>query len=103
MLVVITSVDPDGTAVVHVVIDRPFPEKDFASKLAGGLLTAARNSVILVSARKSWEEQNRYKEFDARFTRDGALLVAVEILLSLSSPATNTPPQSAAALSPKAL
>jgi hypothetical protein len=76
--IAVTSVDPDGTAVVHVVIDRPFPEKDFASKLPGGPLTAARNSVILASARKSWEEQNRYKEFDARFTRDGALLVAVD-------------------------
>lgn len=36
------------------------------------------NSVKLASARKSWEEQNRYKEFDARFTRDGPLLVAVD-------------------------
>jgi len=74
----VTSVDPGGTAVVHVVIDRPFPEKAFASKLPGGPLAAARNAVILASARKSWEEQNRYKEFDARFTREGALLVAVD-------------------------
>ena len=76
--VAVTSVDPDGTAVVHVVVDRPFPEKDFASKLSGGPLAAARNRVILASARKSYEEQNRYKEFDARFTRDGALLFAVD-------------------------
>ena len=76
--IAVTSVDPYGTAIVHVVIDRPFSEKDFASKLPGGLLTAARNSVILASARKSWEELNRYKEFDARFTRDGAMLVAVD-------------------------
>jgi hypothetical protein len=74
----ITSVDPDGTALVHVVIVRPFPEKEIASKMTGGPLAAARNSVILASARKSWDEQNRYKEFDARFTRDGALLVAVD-------------------------
>jgi hypothetical protein len=45
--IAVTSVDPDGTAVVHVVIDRPFPEKDFASRLPGGLLAAPRNSVIL--------------------------------------------------------
>lgn len=74
----ITSVDPDATALVHVVIDRPFPEKEFASKMTGGPLAAARNGVILASARKSYQEQNRYKEFDARFTRDGALVVAVD-------------------------
>ena len=67
-----------AVGVVHVVIDRPFPEKEMASKLPGGPLAAPRNSVILASARKSWEEQNRYKEFDSRFTRDGALLVAVD-------------------------
>ena len=75
---VVTSVDPDGTAHVHVVITRPFPEKEIAAKLPGGLLAAGRDSVILASARKSWEEQSRYKEFDATFTRDGALLVAVD-------------------------
>ncbi len=74
----IISVDSGGTALVHVVIDRPFPEKEFASKMTGGPLAAARNSVILASARRSWEEQNRYKEFDARFTRDGALRVPVD-------------------------
>ena len=74
----VTSVDSDGNALVHVVIDRTFPEKEFASKMTGGPLAAPRNSVILASARKSWEEQNRYKEFDAKFTRDGALLVAVD-------------------------
>jgi hypothetical protein len=76
--IAVIRVDPDGSAVVHVVDDRPFPEKDFASKLPGGPLSAARNSVILTSARKSYEEQNRYKEFDARFTREGALLIAVD-------------------------
>jgi hypothetical protein len=74
----VTSVDPDGNARVHVIIDRPFPEKEMASKMTGGPLATPRNSLILASARKSWEEQNRYKEFDARFTRDGALLVAVD-------------------------
>jgi hypothetical protein len=75
---VVTSVAPDGTALVHVVITRPFPEKEFAAKLPGGLLAARRNSVILASARKSWEEQSRYKEFDATLDRDGALLIAVD-------------------------
>jgi hypothetical protein len=74
----INSVDPDGSALVHVVVDRPFPEKEIAAKMPGGPLAAARNSVILASARKGWEEQNRYKEFDARLTPDGALLVAVD-------------------------
>jgi hypothetical protein len=74
----VTSLEPDGTAFVHVVVDRPFPEKEMASKLPGGPLAAARNGVILASARQSWQEQSRYKEFDARFTRDGALLVAVD-------------------------
>jgi hypothetical protein len=74
----VTSVAADGTGLVHVVVDRPFPEKDVASKMQGGPLAAPRNSVILASARKGWEEQNRYKEFDGRFTRDGALLVAVD-------------------------
>jgi hypothetical protein len=74
----VTSVEPDGTALIHVVIDRPFPEKDMLSKMPGGPLAAPRNSVILASARKGWDEQNRYKEFDGRFTRDGALLVAVD-------------------------
>jgi hypothetical protein len=76
--IAITGLEPDGTALVHVVIDRPFPEKDFAAKQTGGPLAAGRNSVILASARKSWDEQNRYKEFEARFTRDGALLVAMD-------------------------
>jgi hypothetical protein len=74
----VTAVEPDGTALVHGVIDRPFPEKEIASKLTGAPLAAARNSVILASARQRWEEQNRYKEFDGRVTRDGALLVAVD-------------------------
>jgi hypothetical protein len=76
--IAVTGVDPNGNALVHVVIDRPFPEKEIASKMTGGPLAAVRNGVILASARKSWEEQNRYKEFDAKFTRDGALLVAVD-------------------------
>ena len=76
--IAVTGVDPSGNALVHVVIDRPFPEKEIASKMTGGPLAAVRNGVILASARKSWEEQNRYKEFDAKFTRDGALLVAVD-------------------------
>jgi hypothetical protein len=76
--IAVTGVDPGGNALVHVVIDRPFPEKEIASKMTGGPLAAGRNCVILASARKSWEEQNRYKEFDARFTRDGALLVEVD-------------------------
>lgn len=84
----VTSVDPDGTALVHVVIDTPFPEKEIASKMPGGPLGAARNSVILSSTRKSWEESNRYKEFDARFTRDGALLGAVD-----NSPQSDTIPK----------
>jgi hypothetical protein len=73
-----TGLDPSGTALVHVVIDRPFPDKDMAAKMPGGPLAAGRNSVIMASARKEWEQQNQYKEFDARFTRDGALLVAVD-------------------------
>lgn len=76
--IAVTGVDPGGNALVHVVIDRPFPEKEIASKMTGGPLAAVRNGVILASARKSWEEQNRYKEFDAKFTRDGALLLAVD-------------------------
>jgi hypothetical protein len=84
----ITRIDPDGTALVHVVVDRPFPEKEVASKMTGGPLAAARNSVILAAARKSWEEQNRYKECNARFTRDGALLVAVD-----NSPPSDTLPK----------
>lgn len=74
----ITGIDPSGVALVHVVIDSPFPEKDIASKLTGGPLAAARNHAILAAGRKGWEDQNRYKEFDARFTRDGALLMAVD-------------------------
>jgi hypothetical protein len=74
----VISLDPDGTAQVHVTIDRHFPEKEIAAKMPGGLLAGPRNAAIMSSARKSWEEQNRYKEFDARFTRDGALLVAVD-------------------------
>ncbi len=73
----VTSMEPDGTALVHVVVDRLFPEKEMASKLPGGPLAAARNGVILASARQSFQEQNRYKEFDARLTGDGALLVAI--------------------------
>lgn len=74
----VTNMEPDGTALVHVVVDRPFPEKEMASKLPGGPLAARRNGVILASARQSFQEQNRYKEFDARLTRDGALLVAID-------------------------
>jgi hypothetical protein len=76
--IVVTSLEPDGTALVHVAIDRPYPEKDIASRLGGGPLAAARNGVILASSRKEWEEQNRYKQFDARFTRDGALIFVVD-------------------------
>jgi hypothetical protein len=74
----VTGVDPGGTALVHVVIDRPFPEKDIAAKMPGGLLAGPRNSAIMAASRKEWEQQNHYKEFDARFTREGALLVAVD-------------------------
>jgi hypothetical protein len=76
--VTVTSLDSDGTALVHVAIDSPFPEKEIASRMPGGPLAAARNSVILTSARKAYEAQNRYMAFDARLTRDGVLLVAVD-------------------------
>jgi len=91
--VTITSLDPDGTALTHVVIDRPFPEKEIASKLGGGPLAAARNNVILSSSRKTWEEQNRYKEFDARLTPEGALLAAID----------NTPQHTTEGMSPAQL
>jgi hypothetical protein len=85
----VTGLDPSGTALVHVVIDRPFPEKDMAAKMSGGPLAGPRNSVIMASARKEWVEQNHYKEFDARLTRDGALLVAVD-----NSPQSDNSPKS---------
>jgi hypothetical protein len=85
----VTSVEPAGTALVHVVIDHPFPEKEIAAKLPGGPLAAARNHTILESSRKEWADQNRYKEFDARLTRDGALLMAVD-----NSPQSDDTPKS---------
>ncbi len=86
----VTSVDPDGTALVHVSVDSVFPEKEIAAKLPGGPLAAARNSTIMASSRKEWEQQNQYKQFDARFTRDGALLVAVD-----NSPQSDNQPKAA--------
>ena len=86
--IAITGLEPDGAALVHVAIDRAFPEKEIAAKMPGGPLAARRNSVILASARKEWEQQNHYKEFNARLTRDGALLVAVD-----NSPQSNDPPK----------
>jgi hypothetical protein len=63
----ITGSDTDGAALVHVKIDIPLPEDQFHLPAAA-----------MASARKDWEDQNRYKEFDARVNRDGALIVAVD-------------------------
>lgn len=63
----ITGLEEDGTALVHVKIDTP----DLGGiHMPGiGMAAAARNGI---------EDQYRYQEFDARLTRDGALLVAVD-------------------------
>jgi hypothetical protein len=62
----VLSVDPDGNAQVHVTLLNPFPEG-----------VPGRAQFVAV-AKAEWEASNRYKEFDARFTRDGALLVAAD-------------------------
>jgi hypothetical protein len=62
----VLSVDADGNAQVHVTLLNPFP--------AG---VPGRAAAVAV-AKAEWEASNRYKEFDARFTRDGALLVAAD-------------------------
>jgi hypothetical protein len=65
---IVTSVEPDANAMVHVDFNTPVP----ASAAA-----LARPSQ-LAAFRAEWEAQNRYKQVDARLTRDGVLLVAVD-------------------------
>lgn len=66
--IVVTSVDSDETAIAHVDFNTPVP----ASAAA-----LARPSQ-LAAFRAEWDAQNRYKQVDARLTRDGVLLVAVD-------------------------
>jgi|GEM_PF-4899675 len=68
--IAVTSIDSDGTALVHVSIDHPYPAQQLANKGPAWVVAAGR---------KGWEDQNRYKEFDARLTRDGALLFMVDL------------------------
>lgn len=65
--IAVTGLDADGAAPIHVKIDTPFPEGQFHVP-----------SAVMAGARKGWDEQNRYKEFDAQLTHDGALVVAVD-------------------------
>ena len=74
--IAITGVEADGTALAHVKIDTP----DLGGIHMPGIGMAA-------AARKGIEDQYRYQEFDARLTRDGALMVAVD-----NAPADNETP-----------
>ena len=63
----ITGLEADGTALVHVKIDTP--------SSAGQV---HQLGYVAAGGRKAIEDQYRYQEFDARLSRDGALLVAVD-------------------------
>ena len=65
---VVTSVGPDETASVHVDFHTPLPAS----------VVALTRPAQLAAMRTEWEAQNRYKQVDARLTREGALLVAVD-------------------------
>lgn len=71
ILISITGLDNDGNALVHVKEDISDPGAKLSMPMA-----------VRAAARKSFEEQNRYKEFDTRLTRDGALLVETDNSLS---------------------
>jgi hypothetical protein len=73
----ITGLDTDGAALIHVKIDTPFPQDQFHVPAA-----------VMAGARKSYEDQNRYREFDARLSRDGALIVAAD-----NAPGDNVAPK----------